>query len=132
MAVPGTTYLLQGGDQAALGFASTVYWLWESNIIVASAHVDNNNLGNVLQILTATNFGGNASFATGNLWGNPYFSNIQVTGDSNAQVYLPGDFAITTYPQQPSGSAQIVVVYRGDDPNGDLYATKSAVYWVGQ
>ncbi len=56
VALPGTTYQLQY-VQAALGFSSTVYnSAYGPLMFVASAHVDNNNLDNVLQVLAAASF----------------------------------------------------------------------------
>jgi hypothetical protein len=116
VAISGTTYGLQGGDSGNItqGFSSTAYSTVENCVFVTSMPPAKNEL----QIFSTTDY---YNFAEGEFWGPQTYSNIQEVpyeGD------YPGDFAITVYPPQPSGSAQIVVAYSGDS-NGDLYATSS-------
>jgi hypothetical protein len=113
VAVSGTTYPLLG-DTASLGFSSTVYNNDEWTVFVTSKLVGSNDL----QILSSSPY---YNFAQGSEWGHQTYTNIVGNGGS-----YPVDFAITTFPPQPSGSAQIVVAYRGDS-NGDLYAASGTV-----
>lgn len=114
VAIPGTTYQLQGGDSGNItqGFSSTVYNGYGHCAFVTSMPPESDEL----QIFSTSDY---YNFADGGFWGPQTYSNIQeVPYESD----YPGDFAISVYPPQPSGSAQIVVVYSGDS-NGDLYAT---------
>lgn len=113
VAVAGTTYPLQA-DTATLGFSSTVYNNDEWTVFVTSKPVGSNDL----QILSSSAY---YDFGSGSPWGHQTYTNIVGNGGS-----YPVDFAITTYPPQPSGSAKIVVAYRGDS-NGHLYATSATV-----
>jgi hypothetical protein len=114
VAIPGTTNQLQGGDSGNItqGFSSTVYNGVGHCAFLASMPPASKEL----QMVAASS--DYPDIAGGRNWGTQTFSNIQEVpyeGD------YPGDFAITVYPPQPSGSAKIVVAYSGDT-NGDLYA----------
>lgn len=115
VAIPGTTYALQD-DYATLGFSSVVYNNDEWTVFVASRPQSSNEL----QLLSSSAY---YDFADGVNWGSQtYPNNVLVPYDGS----YPGDFAMTVYPPQPSGSAKIVVAYSGDS-NGDLYATSGTV-----
>jgi hypothetical protein len=112
VAISSTTYPIQYvSGNITQGFSSTVYSGFGNCVFVASMPP----ASNILQILSTSDYYG--SFAHGEFWGPQTYSNIQVVPYNG----FSGDFAMTVYPPQPSGSAKIVVVYRGDS-SADLYA----------
>lgn len=116
VAVSGTNHRLLT-IAATLGFSATTYNNEAQTVSVASKSPTNVAQGEALQLLTSSDY---YNFADGTLWGNPQYSSLLECGGS------PGDFAIATYPSQSSGSAKLVVAYRGDS-KGDLYASSGTV-----
>jgi hypothetical protein len=115
VAISGTIYPLQN-EYATLGFSSVVYNNDEWTVFVASMPQGSNEL----QLLSSSAY---YDFAAGEEWNYQKYSNIVLVPYDGS---YPGDFAMTVYPPQPSGSAEIVVAYSGDS-NGDLYATSGTV-----
>lgn len=114
VAISGTTNQFQGNDSANVGqgFSSAVYGSLNGNCaLVTSMPLGSNEL----QVFSTVDY---YDFADGEFWGSQALSNFKIPEYNG----FYGDFATTVYPPQPSASAQIVIVYRGDS-NGDLYAT---------
>jgi hypothetical protein len=115
VAISGTNYPLQD-DYATMGFSSVVYNNDEWTVFVASTLPNSNEL----QLLSSSAY---YDFAAGEEWGSQSYSNVKMVPYDGS---YPGDFPMTVYPPQPSGSAQVVVAYSGDS-HGDLYATSGTV-----
>lgn len=116
VAISGTTNGFQGYDSVNIvqGFSSAVYSSVNGNCALVTS-MPPAPASTELQVFSTLDY---YDFAAGEFWGNQTLSNFQMVGYNG----FYGDFATAVYPPQPSASAQIVIVYRGDS-NGDLYAT---------